>query len=118
MFYFSSLLNEDVGFTKFTQLHVVTSQFVMFIPCALRVRIEDGIGSRHVNWTRRSSVQVPCEVNFHLQLAMHGRSFILQTKCSIISGPEEVQYFSHAFFLACELNKYLHYSATATYHDV
>ena len=44
------------GFTKFTQLHVVTSQFVMFIPCALRARIEDGTGSRHVNWTRRSSV--------------------------------------------------------------
>ena len=33
------------GFTKFTQLHVVTSQFVMVIPCALRVQIEDGTGS-------------------------------------------------------------------------
>ena len=56
------------GFTKFTQLHVVTSQFVMFIPCALRARIEDGTGSRHT--TRRSSVKVPCEVIFHLQLAI------------------------------------------------
>ena len=35
------------GFTKFTQLHVVTSQFVMVIPCALRARIEDRTGSRH-----------------------------------------------------------------------
>ena len=34
------------GFTKFTQLHEVTSQFVMFICCALRARIEDGTGSR------------------------------------------------------------------------
>ena len=30
----------NAGFTKFTQLHVVTSQFVMLIPCALRARIE------------------------------------------------------------------------------
>ena len=44
------------GCTKFTQLHVVTSQFVMFISCALRARIEAGTGSRHVNWTPRSSV--------------------------------------------------------------
>ena len=35
------------GFTKFTQLHVVTSQFVMVISCALHVRIEDRTGSRH-----------------------------------------------------------------------
>ena len=35
------------GFTKFTQLHVVTSQFVMVISCALRARIEDRTGSRH-----------------------------------------------------------------------
>ena len=35
------------GFTKFTQLHVVTSQFVMIISCALRARIEDRTGSRH-----------------------------------------------------------------------
>ena len=42
------------GFTKFTQLHVVTSQFVMFIPSALRARIEDGTGSRHVNWKKLS----------------------------------------------------------------
>ena len=34
------------GFTKFTQLHVVTSQFVMVIPCALRAQIEDRTGSR------------------------------------------------------------------------
>ena len=38
--------NPPTGFTKFTQLHVVTSQFVMFISCALRVWIEDGTGSR------------------------------------------------------------------------
>ena len=44
------------GCTKFTQLHVVTSQFVMFISCALRARIEAGTGSRHVKWTPRSSV--------------------------------------------------------------
>ena len=37
------------GCTKFTQLHVVTSQFVMFISCALLARIEAGTGSRHVN---------------------------------------------------------------------
>ena len=30
------------GFTKFTLLHVVTSPFVMFIPCELRARIEAG----------------------------------------------------------------------------
>ena len=35
------------GFTKFTQLHVVTSQFVMVIPCALHVQIEDRTGSTH-----------------------------------------------------------------------
>ena len=35
------------GFTKFTQLHVVTSQFVMVIPCALRAQIEDRTGSAH-----------------------------------------------------------------------
>ena len=35
------------GFTKFTQLHVVTSQFVMVIPCTLRAWIEDRTGSRH-----------------------------------------------------------------------
>ena len=52
----SNVVQIHTGFTKFTQLHVVTSQFVMFIPCALRARIEDGTGSRHVNWTRRSSV--------------------------------------------------------------
>ena len=38
------------GFTKFTQLHVVTSQFVMIIPCALPARIEDRTGSRHDSW--------------------------------------------------------------------
>ena len=37
-------LGTRLGFTKFTQLHVVTSQFVMFISCALRARIEDGTG--------------------------------------------------------------------------
>lgn len=30
-----------LGFTKFTQLDVVTSQFVIVISCALRARIED-----------------------------------------------------------------------------
>ena len=40
-------LSSRMGFTKFTQLHVVTSQFVMVITCALRVRIEDRTGSRH-----------------------------------------------------------------------
>ena len=30
----------------------------------------DGTESRQVNWTRRSSVQIPCEVNFHLELAI------------------------------------------------
>ena len=30
-----------LGFTKFTKLHVVTSQFVMVITCALCARIED-----------------------------------------------------------------------------
>ena len=39
-----------MGITKFTQLHVVTSQFVMFIPCALCAWIEDGTGSRHVQY--------------------------------------------------------------------
>ena len=48
------------GFTKFTQLHVVTSQFVMVIPCALCARIEDRTGSRHDL----------VEVKFHLQLAI------------------------------------------------
>ena len=42
------------------QLHVVTSQFVMFISCALRARIENGMGSRLDS----------CEVNFDLQLAL------------------------------------------------
>ena len=36
------------GFTKFNQLYVVTSQVVMFIPCALCMQIEDETGSRHV----------------------------------------------------------------------
>ena len=36
-----------VGFTKFTQLCVVTSQFVMAWVNALRARIEDRTGSRH-----------------------------------------------------------------------
>ena len=36
-----------MGFTKFTQLHVVTSQFVMVILCALCAQIEDRTGSRH-----------------------------------------------------------------------
>ena len=53
-----------MGFTKFTQLHEVTSQFVMFISCALCARIEDGTGSS-------------CEVNFHLQLALVLRVMIL-----------------------------------------
>ena len=44
------------------QLHVVTSQFVMFISCALRARIEYGTGSRHV--ARRSTSPL------HLQLAI------------------------------------------------
>ena len=35
------------GFTKFTQLRVVTSQFVIIIPCALHARIEDRTRSRH-----------------------------------------------------------------------
>ena len=48
------------GFTKLTQLHVVTSQFVMFISCALHAWIEDGTRSRPDS----------CEVNFHLQLAV------------------------------------------------
>ena len=48
------------GFTKFTQLHVVTSQFVMFISCALRARMEDRTGSRLDS----------CEVNIYLQLAI------------------------------------------------
>ena len=39
-------LQSQTGLTKFTQLHVVTSSFVMFIPCALRARIEGGTGSR------------------------------------------------------------------------
>ena len=38
------------GFTKFTQLHVVTSQFVMITPCALPARIEDRTESRHDSW--------------------------------------------------------------------
>ena len=37
----------QTGFTKFTQLHVVTSQFVMVWVSALRARIEDRTGSRH-----------------------------------------------------------------------
>ena len=60
----------EVRFTKFAQLHVVTSQFVMFIPCALDALIEAGTGSRHVNWTQEAQYEVPCEVNFHLQLAI------------------------------------------------
>ena len=67
----------SAGFTKFTQFNVVTSQIVMFIPCALRTRIEDGTGSRHVNWTQEARYKVPCEVNFHLQLAMVLRSVVL-----------------------------------------
>ena len=55
------------GFTKFTQLHEVTSQFVTFISCALRAQIEDGTGSRLDS----------CEVNFHLQLALVLRVVIL-----------------------------------------
>ena len=58
------------GFTKFThaQLHVVTSQFVMFIPCALRgskVELDPDmlIEPEEVQY-------VPREVNFHLQLAI------------------------------------------------
>ena len=68
--YFDRVTAFEAGFTNFTQLPVVTSQFLMFIPCALRVRIEDGTGSRHVNWTREAQYKVPCEVNFHLQLAV------------------------------------------------
>ena len=49
----------DSGCTKFTQLLVVTSQFVMFISCAMRARIEAGTGSRHVNWTPGCSVLSP-----------------------------------------------------------
>ena len=56
------------GFTKFT--HVVTSHFVMFIPCALHAWIEDGTGSRHVNWTQEAQYEVPCEVNVHLKLGL------------------------------------------------
>jgi len=55
------------GFTKFTQLHVVTPQFVMVIPCALRARIEDRTGSRHDL----------VEVKFHLQLAIVLRIVVL-----------------------------------------
>ena len=55
------------GFTKFTQLHVVTSQFVMFISCALRVRIEDGTGARLDS----------CEENLDLQLALVLRVVVL-----------------------------------------
>ena len=40
-------LVSTVGFTKFTQLHMVTSQFVMVWVSALRARIEDRTGSRH-----------------------------------------------------------------------
>ena len=43
---------EARGFTKFTQLHEVTSQFVMFISCALRAQMEDGTGSRPDNLVR------------------------------------------------------------------
>ena len=56
------------GFTKFTQLHVVTSQFVMFISCALRARIKDGTGSRLDS----------CEVNLDfIQLALVLRVVVL-----------------------------------------
>ena len=50
-----------------------------FIPCALRGRIEGGTGSRDVNWTQEAQYIVPCEVHFHLQLAVvfTGLSFIL-----------------------------------------
>ena len=56
------------GFTKFTQLHVVTSQFY-FLRIA-RARIEAGTGSRYVNWTQEAQYKGPCKVNFHLQLAL------------------------------------------------
>ena len=47
--YTQAVLPAGQGFTKFTrtQLHVVTSQFVMAWVSALRARIEDGTGSRH-----------------------------------------------------------------------
>ena len=46
-------------FTKFTQLDVVTSQFVMFIPCALCMWIENGTGFRHVRVPYVSPTLVP-----------------------------------------------------------
>ena len=42
---------QSLSAIEFIQLDVVTSQFVMFIPCALHVWIKDGTGSRHVNQT-------------------------------------------------------------------
>ena len=46
------LFNQTVcyrgGFSKFTQLHVMTSQFIMLNLGSLRVGIEDKTGSRHV----------------------------------------------------------------------
>ena len=36
----------------------------MFISCALRARIKAGTGSQEAQY------EVPCEVNFHLQLAL------------------------------------------------
>ena len=88
---------------EFTQLDVVTSQFVMFIPCALHARIKDGTGSRHVNQThpKKSSFlwgQLSLTFCYSLQVIA---SFIiiapLQTKCSIISELEGVQYFLYPF---------------------
>ena len=49
-------LPRRLGCTKFTQLHVVTSQIVMFISCASRARNEAGTGSRHVNCSTLTGV--------------------------------------------------------------
>ena len=43
----------------------------MFIPCALRARIEDGTGPEEAQY------KVPYEVNFHLQLAIVLRVVVL-----------------------------------------
>ena len=66
-----------MGCTKFTQLHVVTSQFVMFIfaHCTRgsKLELDPDILIGH----QEAQYKVPCEVNFHLQLALVLRVLVL-----------------------------------------
>ena len=49
----------------------------MFIPCALRARIEYCVELDPDMSIGPEEVQVPCEVNFHLQLAIVLRVVVL-----------------------------------------